>query len=534
MSRRASEDAPPLPIRVVKEGFLIKSALGRSRFGAINWKQRWFVLSADGLRYYKTKEEVSKRKASGVLPLNQICMIEEVAQSQTPTESPGHFEGRHPLFQVGFADGARSRILLVQAADEADRDAWIHALRSQFPRSDGVPWSKRYHVGVQVGKEFSCCATSQPAGCANATFLSIGDEHHDYEQIVRSLLDGGAPRSSDIVGLDCGGPPSPGRGYENAQVTGGVSTKIEPRLGSTTPIPSPRKPTSPARVSSRSHEGSAVPPSRSPDTNKRKAYKLPTETVCYENTKRGPVYEVVDELSPEYAVSSQAQLPARQDGGKLHEYEVVDLETEGKGSTVLGTADLSSPEGALHEYEKLPPTSTRLPPTPGGYSKLTVGTRRIESNPPPLEPRIAPSLPSSDKETDQALWHVYSMPRDAVKKALTDLPQGSFVVRNSTSDQGVGAVVLCVRGAEEVVERKIAQEGNRFLILEPGVGIKRFTSLPAVVAWVSDALHPAATRVLATQHHYVNEVVEVSPMYAMPNADEMRGFGSDGSGDEAD
>lgn len=97
-------------------------------------------------RYYKD-EDATTKKASGVLPLNQICMIEAVAEIQTPTTTHGHFEGRAPLFQIGFVDGSKHRLLLVQTVDDFDRDECViplllviplivHALSDAwFPRS---------------------------------------------------------------------------------------------------------------------------------------------------------------------------------------------------------------------------------------------------------------------------------------------------------------------------------------------------------------------------------------------------------------
>lgn len=403
---------------------------------------------------------------------------------------------------------------------------------------------------------YSCLLTNRRHlfRCTETTMPAVPNDCHDYEVVVPSKHStmtakrAPPPRSTPSLPITfpaadagCDSPYTPSmssKGYQNAEIKGGVTVTIASRAPAT-PKPSPRR-------SKRSHLGvspTLLPPSRSPEATRRAVYTLPTESVEHDH---GSGSDAVGPEGAEYTTNRPTVV-----ADTPHEYEVVDF-----GEAACGSGQAMPPQvsqssitkdttGKPHEYETLLITTTRLPLTPGGYSKLDrvgeLGDHGIAMPPPPPNPRLPMSASSRSGHrgpadiNDETSWHVHSMSRDAVKRALLQLPDGSFVVRDSSSDLGSGAVVLCIRVLDEVAERKIAKEGRRFLILEPGIGIKRFTSLVAVVTWVVGARRPAASSVLATQHRYANEtVLEPPPTYASPNSAEMHGYGSDNSGDEAD
>mmetsp|Transcript_24468 Transcript_24468/g.63783 ORF Transcript_24468/g.63783 Transcript_24468/m.63783 type:complete len:623 (+) Transcript_24468:374-2242(+) len=566
---------------LLKEGHLTKLALGRSRFGSTNWKKRWFLLREDALLYFKASDDVGRKRPSGVLPLDSVCMVETVEENETPVDLPGRYEHRQPLFQVGFADGVTSRTLLVQASDKTDRQRWVDAIRAQFPRFCGTAWLEHYHVGVQVGKdEFSCCGKATPEGCQPTTPLPV-KLVENYEDVTKSTRAG----SGGDGGAVGGGPADPGGGA---------------KIGS--PVPSPRRKATSQPIRPQSSD----PGYDFFEENPEAAMYAEVETEGAGGSGElavlsGPSpheYEEVDDVGNVLNAARAAGVPSGDVA--LHEYERIDDVDAVLGSRAALLSDgdqwapveyaastplAGNPAAGPAEYASLwQAQQTAVPPSGGAYSQLTPRGRaaphdgggyavlgKAGGSPPPRPPRVVPPPPDrpapilgksppphrsqrasiapdplTTPDSDPKAWHVHGMGREEVKQALTGLPVGAFVIRDSSSDRGAGAVVLCVRMADEVVERKIGLEKkgggslNKYIILEPGIGIKKFASLAAVVGWVVDAKFPAAAEVLSSRRTALiaGTGKDATLDYAIPQdvfarrRSEIRGFDTDGSDNE--
>ena len=89
------------------------------------WQKRYFVLSDHQLKYYKTEKDAASSSAE---PLKMIALV----NVQCAAPNPKHTD----MFLIDL--GADRKVKL-QAASEADRDAWVAALE----QSKVEAWSKQ-------------------------------------------------------------------------------------------------------------------------------------------------------------------------------------------------------------------------------------------------------------------------------------------------------------------------------------------------------------------------------------------------------
>ena len=103
------------------EGYLKKKSPKSLGGRADVWQKRYFVLSDAELKYYKTEKAAASSDAE---PLKSIAM----AQVLAAVVNPRHAD----MFVVDL--GAERKVKL-QAADEAERDAWVNAIEKAKLRS---------------------------------------------------------------------------------------------------------------------------------------------------------------------------------------------------------------------------------------------------------------------------------------------------------------------------------------------------------------------------------------------------------------
>ena len=95
-----------------------------------NWKERHFVLDKHLLKYYaqaKVPMAVSEDAASGELRLGDLKGVIQVQNCTVTTASPTEADGRQFCFKI---TPVSRKIYLINASDEATRDAWIAAVRN--------------------------------------------------------------------------------------------------------------------------------------------------------------------------------------------------------------------------------------------------------------------------------------------------------------------------------------------------------------------------------------------------------------------
>lgn len=145
--------------------------LARGRAGHIfkNWKERYFVLDNHLLKYYKGSggggggegrdappEKLGELK--GVISL-QNCTVSEVA--------PGDADGRPFTFKI---TPQNRKIYLINAGDEAGRDAWMAAVRNN---GQLAPGSARVDSGGPSGSALTIDEEPDGAEVCNAV---VGDD----------------------------------------------------------------------------------------------------------------------------------------------------------------------------------------------------------------------------------------------------------------------------------------------------------------------------------------------------------------------
>nr|XP_014345190.1 PREDICTED: ras GTPase-activating protein 3 isoform X2 [Latimeria chalumnae] len=137
---------------VLKEGFMIKRAQGRKRFGMKNFKKRWFRLSNHEFTYHKNK---------GEHPLCNISIENILAVEKLEEES---FKMKN-MFQVIQPE----RVLYIQANNCVEAKDWIDIL-TKVSQCNKKRLSV-YHPSAYLNGHWLCCkATSDNAlGCTPCT-----------------------------------------------------------------------------------------------------------------------------------------------------------------------------------------------------------------------------------------------------------------------------------------------------------------------------------------------------------------------------
>uniref|UniRef100_A0A2K6SGP9 RAS p21 protein activator 3 n=1 Tax=Saimiri boliviensis boliviensis TaxID=39432 RepID=A0A2K6SGP9_SAIBB len=137
---------------LLKEGFMIKRAQGRKRFGMKNFKKRWFRLTNHEFTYHKSK---------GDQPLYSISIENILAVEKLEEES---FKMKN-MFQVIQPE----RALYIQANNCVEAKDWIDILTKVSQCNQ-----KRltvYHPSAYLGGHWLCCRASSDSapGCSPCT-----------------------------------------------------------------------------------------------------------------------------------------------------------------------------------------------------------------------------------------------------------------------------------------------------------------------------------------------------------------------------
>ncbi|XP_051993227.1 ras GTPase-activating protein 3-like isoform X2 [Xyrauchen texanus] len=137
---------------MLKEGFMIKRAQGRKRFGLKNFKKRWFRLTNHEFTYHKTKGE----GALCSIPIENILAVERLEEESFKMKN---------MFQVIQPE----RALYIQANNCVDARDWIDILTkvSQCNRKR----LSTYHPSAYLNGHWLCCKLSadNAPGCTPCT-----------------------------------------------------------------------------------------------------------------------------------------------------------------------------------------------------------------------------------------------------------------------------------------------------------------------------------------------------------------------------
>ncbi|KAI7811422.1 putative ras GTPase-activating protein 3, partial [Triplophysa rosa] len=137
---------------MLKEGFMIKRAQGRNRFGLKNFKKRWFRLTNHEFTYHKTKGE----GALCSIPIENILAVERLEEESFKMKN---------MFQVIQPE----RALYIQANNCVEARDWIDILTkvSQCNRKR----LSTYHPSAYLNGHWLCCKMSADAapGCTPCT-----------------------------------------------------------------------------------------------------------------------------------------------------------------------------------------------------------------------------------------------------------------------------------------------------------------------------------------------------------------------------
>ncbi|XP_055710202.1 tyrosine-protein kinase Btk29A isoform X1 [Phlebotomus papatasi] len=156
---------------IIKSGRMTKRSQNKKRFTPVNYKTRWFELTRQFLSYFDT-ENIEKRRERGRVNIKGIRVV-ELASLNVEGGDPIAPEG-YP-FQIGYCettDGGSSTetqyTLYLVANSEKERHEWIKVLRTVC---DDNPKSYRYHLGLWLGRKWSCCrgVSKSDLGCQVTT-----------------------------------------------------------------------------------------------------------------------------------------------------------------------------------------------------------------------------------------------------------------------------------------------------------------------------------------------------------------------------
>ncbi|XP_051560874.1 ras GTPase-activating protein 3 isoform X3 [Myxocyprinus asiaticus] len=141
---------------MLKEGFMIKRAQGRKRFGLKNFKKRWFRLTNHEFTYHKTKGNAKGEGALCSIPIENILAVERLEEESFKMKN---------MFQVIQPE----RALYIQANNCVDARDWIDILTkvSQCNRKR----LSTYHPSAYLNGHWLCCKLSadNAPGCTPCT-----------------------------------------------------------------------------------------------------------------------------------------------------------------------------------------------------------------------------------------------------------------------------------------------------------------------------------------------------------------------------
>ncbi|CAG5120233.1 unnamed protein product, partial [Candidula unifasciata] len=164
---------------ILKEGYLIKRAQGRKRFGILNFKKRYFQLSNQSLSYYKNKGD---KHVLYQIPIAEILAVEKLEEES--------FKMKY-MFQVIHV----RRALYIQANNCVEEKEWLDILTKVCKSNQHR--LNFYHPAAFVTNHWLCCKLTDPTmpGCKPVTgglplddILEDIDSDREVEKIHSLLL----------------------------------------------------------------------------------------------------------------------------------------------------------------------------------------------------------------------------------------------------------------------------------------------------------------------------------------------------------
>ncbi|RXN01967.1 Ras GTPase-activating protein 3, partial [Acipenser ruthenus] len=137
---------------MLKEGFMIKRAQGRKRFGRKNFKKRWFRLTNHEFTYHKNKVDHPLCN----IPIENILAVEKLEEESFKMKN---------MFQVIQPE----RALYIQANNCVEAKDWIDIL-TKVSQCNNKRLST-YHPSAYLNGHWLCCKASSDsaAGCSPCT-----------------------------------------------------------------------------------------------------------------------------------------------------------------------------------------------------------------------------------------------------------------------------------------------------------------------------------------------------------------------------
>ncbi|KAK6485725.1 ras GTPase-activating protein 3 isoform X1 [Huso huso] len=137
---------------MLKEGFMIKRAQGRKRFGRKNFKKRWFCLTNHEFMYHKNKVDHPLCN----IPIENILAVEKLEEESFKMKN---------MFQVIQPE----RALYIQANNCVEAKDWIDIL-TKVSQCNKKRLSM-YHPSAYLNGHWLCCKASSDcaAGCSPCT-----------------------------------------------------------------------------------------------------------------------------------------------------------------------------------------------------------------------------------------------------------------------------------------------------------------------------------------------------------------------------
>ncbi|XP_064614886.1 ras GTPase-activating protein 3-like isoform X2 [Liolophura sinensis] len=150
---------------VLKEGWMIKRAQGRKKFGLKNFKRRYFCLTNHSLNYARNKGEGPLCE----IPIEDILAVEKLEEES--------FE-KKCMFQVVQSQ----RALYIQASNCVEEAQWVDILTKICTSNKNR--LKEYHPAAFINGHWLCCKSFDPSakGCTPVTGgLSVGEIKKDID-----------------------------------------------------------------------------------------------------------------------------------------------------------------------------------------------------------------------------------------------------------------------------------------------------------------------------------------------------------------
>lgn len=175
---------------VVKEGMMYKRAVGKSKVGRTNWKDRFFRLTTMGLSYWDGDPRLhASAKKKGQLAVASIRSVDEIHTGVTPGAGvPADVVGKKFVLAITYDVWT----LYIQAPSAADLFDWMSLLTTHSTRARSENRSKVYT------EQWFCGSINKAA--AQEILLDVGAATGDY------MVTQSAKSPSDFVLIVRNGP----------------------------------------------------------------------------------------------------------------------------------------------------------------------------------------------------------------------------------------------------------------------------------------------------------------------------------------